>query len=62
MQAVALLADKAFDADHRVIEPLLVAGKQFVIPLSAAIASPITLNGSCWIWRQVRRVCMERRA
>ena len=32
MQADALLADKAFDADERVIEPLLAAGKTFVIP------------------------------
>jgi len=32
MQAEALLADKAFDTDQRVIEPLLAAGKQFVIP------------------------------
>ena len=32
MQADALLADKAFDADERVIEPLLAAGKKFVIP------------------------------
>ena len=28
MQAETLLADKAFDADQRVIEPLLAAGKQ----------------------------------
>jgi hypothetical protein len=27
MQAGALLADRAFDTDNRVIEPLLVAGK-----------------------------------
>jgi transposase len=32
MQADALLADKAFDADERVIEPLLAAGKTLVIP------------------------------
>ncbi len=32
MQADALLADKAFDADQRVIEPLLAAGKKLVIP------------------------------
>lgn len=32
MQADALLADKAFDADERVIEPLIAAGKEFVIP------------------------------
>ena len=33
MQADVLLADKAFDADERVIEPLIAAGKEFVIPL-----------------------------
>jgi transposase len=32
MQADALLADKAYDADKRVIEPLLAAGKTPVIP------------------------------
>jgi transposase len=32
MQANTLLADKAFDADERVIKPLLAAGKTFVIP------------------------------
>jgi transposase len=32
MQAATLLADRAFDADARVIEPLLAAGKIPVIP------------------------------
>jgi transposase len=32
MEADTLLADKAFDADKRVIEPLLAAGKTLVIP------------------------------
>ena len=32
MAADTLLADKAFDADERVIEPLLAAGKTPVIP------------------------------
>jgi transposase len=32
MQADALIADKAFDADERVIQPLLAAGKTAVIP------------------------------
>jgi len=32
MQADTLLADKAFDADERVIEPLLAARKHFIIP------------------------------
>ena len=32
MQADALLADKAYDADQRVIQPLLATGKTPVIP------------------------------
>jgi transposase len=32
MQAETLIADKAFDADQRVIDPLTAAGKQVVIP------------------------------
>ena len=32
MAADLLLADKAFDANERVIEPLLARGKSFVIP------------------------------
>ena len=32
MEADTLLADKAFDADERVIKPLLAAGKTPVIP------------------------------
>jgi hypothetical protein len=32
MQAKALIADKAFDADKRVIEPLTAAAKTIVIP------------------------------
>ena len=32
MQADTLLGDKAYDADQRVIEPLLAAGKTLVIP------------------------------
>jgi transposase len=35
MHAETLLADKAFDADERVIEPLLAAGKTAVIPLKS---------------------------
>ena len=32
MQAGILIADKAFDADQRVLEPLAAAGKTAVIP------------------------------
>jgi IS5 family transposase len=35
MQADTLLADKAFDADERVIEPLLAAGKNSSFPPKA---------------------------
>ena len=35
MKADTVLADKAFDADERVIEPLLAAGKTPVIPLKS---------------------------
>ena len=35
MQADMLIADKAYDADERVLEPLAVAGKTAVIPPKA---------------------------
>lgn len=35
MQADTLIADKAFDADERLIEPLTAAGKKAVIPPKA---------------------------
>jgi transposase len=35
MQAQMLIADKAYDADERVIEPLTAAGKTAVIPSKA---------------------------
>jgi hypothetical protein len=34
MQAEMLIADKAFDADERVIEPLTAAGKTTVIEVA----------------------------
>ena len=40
MQADMLLADKAFDADARVIEPLTAAGKAAVIPPKANRTTP----------------------
>jgi transposase len=40
MQADTLIADKAFDADKRVIEPLTAAGKAMVIPSKANRRSP----------------------
>jgi transposase len=40
MQADTLIADKAFDADERVIEPLAKAGKTAVIPPRAHRKTP----------------------
>ena len=44
MQADMLIADKAFDADQRVIEPLTAAGKVAVIPSKANRSSPRELD------------------
>jgi transposase len=44
MQADALIADKAFDADKRVIEPLTAAGKTVVIPPKSNRRSPRTYD------------------
>jgi transposase len=44
MRADTLLADKAFDADERVIEPLLAAGKSPVIPSKRNRKSPRVLD------------------
>jgi transposase len=40
MQADTLIADKAFDADKRVIEPLAAAGKKVVLPPKANRKQP----------------------
>ena len=40
MAADMLIADKAFDADARVLEPLAAAGKTAVIPPRANRSSP----------------------
>ena len=46
MQADTLIADKAFDADERVIEPLPAAGKPLVIPPKSnrKISGPMTAS------------------
>jgi transposase len=44
LQAEALIADKAFDADKRVIEPLTAAGKTIVIPPKSNRRSPRTYD------------------
>jgi transposase len=40
MQAQTLIADKAFDADERVLQPLAAAGKDAVIPSRANRREP----------------------
>jgi hypothetical protein len=40
MEADTLIADKAFDADARVLEPLAAAGKIAVIPPRTNRSSP----------------------
>ncbi len=44
MEADALLADKAYDADERVIEPLEAAGKTAVIPPKKNRKTPRTYD------------------
>jgi transposase len=44
MQADMLIADKAFDADERVIEPLTAAGKAATIPSKTNRKSPRTYD------------------
>jgi len=44
MQAGILIADKAFDADQRVLEPLAAAGKAAVIPAKANRTEPRPLD------------------
>lgn len=67
MEADALLADKAYDADKRVIEPLEAAGKTAVIPPKRNRNSPRTYdkvlyearhlieNFFCWV-KQFRAI------
>ena len=61
MEAKVLLADKAYDADKRVIEPLAAAGKAAVIPPKRNRKNPrqydealyearhLIENAFCWI-------------
>ena len=48
MQADLLVADKAFDADARVREPLAAAGKTAVIPSKANRRQPRTFDRSLY--------------
>jgi transposase len=53
MQADTLLADKAFDADKRVIEPLLAAGKTPVIPSMPGRKNPRTYDKALYAARHL---------
>jgi transposase len=53
MQAEALLADKAYDADKRVIEPLAAAGKTAVIPPKKNRKSPRTYDKAWYVARHL---------
>jgi transposase len=44
LEAKTILADKAYDADERVIEPLLAAGKEIVIPSKKNRTEPRTID------------------
>ena len=44
IEAKTILADKAYDADERVIEPLLAAGKEIVIPSKKNRTEPRTFD------------------
>jgi transposase len=67
MEAKALLADKAFDADERVIQPLEAAGKTAVIPSKSHRKNPrafdktlyearhLIENFFCWV-KQFRAI------
>ena len=53
MQADMLLADKAFDADARVIQPLLAAGKSPVIPPKSNRKVPRNFDKQMYIARHL---------
>ena len=55
MEADMLLADKAFDADERVIKPLTAAGKTAVIPSKANRKQPREIRSP-----HVRRTASDR--
>ena len=53
MQADMLLADRAFDADKRVIEPLLAAGKTPVIPSMPGRKNPRPYDKALFVARHL---------
>jgi transposase len=53
MEAETLLADKAYDADKRVIEPLEAVGKTAVIPPKKNRKSPRTYDKALYVARHL---------
>ena len=56
-EAAAVLADKAYDAQSRVIEPLLKAGKTIVIPPRSTRVDPRDYDKHVY---KARRQCPDR--
>ena len=56
MEADTLIADKAFDADARVLEPLAAAGKTAVIPPRTNRSSPRDYDRELYAARHLTRV------
>jgi transposase len=53
MQADTLIADKAFDADERVIKPLAAASKNAVIPSKANRRTPRAFDRDLYVARHL---------
>jgi transposase len=53
MEADTLIADKAFDADARVLEPLAAAGKTAVIPPRSNRSSPRDYDRELYVARHL---------
>ena len=60
MQAITLIADKAFDADERVIVPLAAAGKAVVIPPKANRLLPRDYDRDLYMARHLIENCFAK--
>jgi hypothetical protein len=60
MEADMLIADKAFDADARVLEPLAAAGKTAVIPPRANRSSPHDYDRELYAARHLIEIYQTR--
>ena len=60
MEADTLIADKAFDADARVLEPLAAAGKTTVIPPRSNRSSPRDYDRELYAARHLIEISFAR--